>query len=234
MPTAPTLFYACMSTAGRTEYDSAAFSHKNPGPAYKDHSNLHQEIATAFDAWLTQKHGFHGIVQCGQFGTLDEAKQWLQGRENESRAAGKMNITYVATDWTYDGSSTSSAASTSTPTQGATIQAGPTAPAAASGSTAFFVCSAVSNRIQYDSAVFEAGTDAATGRKMMFQFGAHLSEKYRISGMPRCTPRPTQAAAQAYLQEFSAGVSGGVTQHVATGWAYDHTPAQPATTAAPP
>jgi hypothetical protein len=223
MPTAPTLFYACMSSAGRTEYDSAAFSHPNPGPAYKDHSKLHQEMATAFDAWLMQKHGFHGLVQCGQYGTLAEAKQWLQGRENLSRASGMQNITYVATDWTYDGGSAASAAPTSAPTQGA-IPAAQPAPAVASGSTAFFVCSAVWNGTQYDSAVFEASNDAATARRMMFTFGAYLSEKYRVSGMPRCTPRPTQAAAQAYLQEYSAGVSGGATQHVATGWASDPTP----------
>ncbi len=33
LPTAPTLFYTCMSTSGATEDDSAAFAHKNPGPA---------------------------------------------------------------------------------------------------------------------------------------------------------------------------------------------------------
>ena len=57
----------------------------------------------------------------------------------------------------------------------------------------------------------------------MFEFGAYLAEKYRTSGMPKCMARPTQAEAQAYLQEYSAGVAGGVTQHVATGWAYGAT-----------
>ena len=68
IPTAPTLYYACMSTGGRAEYDSAAFSAKNPGPVYRDHAIFHQKMSTAFDEYLVQKYGFHGIVQCGQIG----------------------------------------------------------------------------------------------------------------------------------------------------------------------
>ena len=82
MPTAPTLFYACMSTGGRDEYDSAAFARKNPGPDYKDHYDLNVKMTAAFDAYLTQKYGFHGLVNCGRYNTLAEAIQWLQGRES--------------------------------------------------------------------------------------------------------------------------------------------------------
>ncbi len=50
LPTAPTLFYACKSTSAATEYDNAAFAHKNPGPDYKDHQNLNVSMSAAFDA----------------------------------------------------------------------------------------------------------------------------------------------------------------------------------------
>lgn len=53
IPTAPTLYYACMSTGGVTEYDSAAFARKNPGPTYKDHQTLNTKMTAAFDAYLT-------------------------------------------------------------------------------------------------------------------------------------------------------------------------------------
>jgi hypothetical protein len=68
----------------------------------------------------------------------------------------------------------------------------------------------------------------------MFTYASYLSEKHKVSAMPRCTPKPTRAEAQAYLQQFAAGVAGGVTQHVATGWVYEATPtAQPGTPSAP-
>jgi hypothetical protein len=100
MPTAPTLYYACMSAAGRTEYDSAAFAHANPGPDLKDHSRLNEKMSAAFTQYLQQEFGYNGFVICGTHATLAEAQQWLQGRENESRQPGK-NYEYVATDWTY-------------------------------------------------------------------------------------------------------------------------------------
>ena len=70
MPTAPTLYYACMSAAGNNpsnsaEYDSAAFARKNPGPVYKDHYELNVKMTAAFDEYITQKYSFHGLVNCG-------------------------------------------------------------------------------------------------------------------------------------------------------------------------
>jgi hypothetical protein len=216
MPTAPTLYYACMSTAGVTEYDSAAFARDNPGPALKDHQTLNTKMMAAFDAYLTQKHGFHGLVQCSQHNTLAEAKQWLKWRESQVRAITRPDAKYVATDWTYDASPAEVAAAAN-----ATTQPSPTPAPAAAAATSFFVCVASWQGVAYESAVFEARNDAGTGRGMMFKFAAYLSEKYKTSGMPICRSKPTREAAQAYLKEYAAGASGGVSQHVATGWVYD-------------
>ena len=143
MPTAPTLFYACMSAGGRTEYDSAAFAHKNPGPVYKDHYELNVKMMAAFDAYLTQKYGFHGNVNCGRYNTLAEAKQWLQGRESHVQGLGSQ-FTYTATDWTYDAAPIESAPAAATTTPAATVQASQPAASATGAATAFFVCIAVS------------------------------------------------------------------------------------------
>lgn len=229
MPTQPTLFYACMSTAGRTEYDGAAFARENPGPVYKDHSNLYQQMAAAFDAYLTQKYGFHGLVNCGHHKTLAEAQKWLQGRA--SVVAGVANGKYVATDWTYDAALAVSAPSAATTTQGATTSAGQPAAPATKVSTAFYVCVGVSQQVSYESAVFEAINDAFTARSMYFAYLTYLNEKYQVNAPPRCTPKPTHAAAQAHLQEYGGH---GATRRIATGWVYNATPtqsAQPAPTA---
>ncbi len=118
MPTAPTLYYACMSAAGNNpsnsaEYDSAAFARKNPGPVYKDHYDLAVKMTAAFDEYLTQKYGFRGVVNCGNHNTLAEAQQWLQGRESQARL---RNFKYVATDWAYDAGPIESAPSVTTTT----------------------------------------------------------------------------------------------------------------------
>ena len=235
MPTEPTLFYACMSSGGRFEYDSAAFAWKNPGPVYEDHYKLNLKMTTAFDEHLTRKYGFHGLVQCGQYKTLAEAKQWLQWRESRSREPG-MQYQYFATDWTYVAGSSEAAPAATATTHDATAQAAQPAAAAASVPTAFFVCIAVVPGAAYESAVFEARNDAGSARRAHFSFAAYLSQKHNIGAMPACRSWPTRAEAQAYLQEYPAGVSGGVTQRVATGWVYDSTPpqsAQPAASSAP-
>ncbi len=59
---------------------------------------------------------------------------------------------------------------------------------------------------------------------MYSSFMVHLNEKYKVNAQATCMPRPTHAEAQAYLQQFSAGVPGAVAQHVATGWVYNPTP----------
>ena len=225
MPTAPTLYYACMSAAGNNpsnsaEYDSAAFARKNPGPVYKDHYELNVKMTAAFDEYITQKYSFHGLVNCGTHSTLAEAQQWLQGRESQSRL---MNYKYVATDWAYDAGSIESAPSVTTTTPDATAHAGQPAASAASEPTTFFACAGASKGVQYDSAVFEARNDALTARRMYSSFMVYLNEKYKVNAQATCMPRPTHAEAQAYLQQFSAGGSGGVTQHVATGWVYNPT-----------
>jgi hypothetical protein len=239
MPTEPTLFYACMSTGGFSEYDSAAFASKNPGPDYKDHYILNEKMLAAFDVYLTQKYGFHGVVQCGQHKTLAEAKQWLQWRESESHGVGKQ-YKYFATDWTYDAGPSESATAANPTTHDATAPAvqpaAAPAPAAAAASepTTFYVCVAVSQGVAYESAVFEARNDAA--RAIYFAFRTYLVEKYNVGALVNCTPRPTSAAAQAYLKEFPVGVYGGVSQHVATGWVYNPAPsqsAQPASNTSP-
>jgi hypothetical protein len=185
-------------------------------------------MSAAYDTYLTQKYGFHGIVSCGNYKTLAEAQQWLQGRVSRSQSPG-MQYQYVATDWTYGAGPIDSAPAAPATAQAATEPAAqPAASSAASGPTAFYVCAGLSQGVSYDSAVFEAANDAGTARKMYFAYKAYLSEKHHINAMARCTPRPTRAEAQAYVQKYSAGVSGGVSQHVATGWVYDPTPRQPA------
>ena len=223
-----------MSTGGVTEYDSAAFARKNPGPTYKDHQTLNTKMTAAFDAYLTQKHQFHGIVQCGQHNTLAEAKQWLQWRESHVRGLGRADAKYVATDWTYEASPVEVAAAATTTAQDATAHPNPTPASAAAEATSFFVCVASWQGVAYESAVFEARNDAGTARGMMFKFAAYLGEKYKVSGMPICRSKTTREAAQAYLQEFAAGASGGVSQHVSTGWVYDVKPAQTAQPAVTP
>lgn len=234
MPTAPTLFYACMSTGKFVEYDSAAFAGKNPGAVYKDHYNLNLKMTAAFDAYLTQKYGFHGLVQCGRYNTLAEAQHWLQGRKSQVQGLGQQ-YQYVATDWTYDAGATESAPSATTTTPNATVQTSQPAASAASPPTTFYVCVGVSQGVAYESAIFEAGNDALTARRMYGSFMVFLNEKHKVSAQAQCTPQPTRAAAQTYLQQFSAGVSG-VSQHVATGWVYNAAPtasAQPATNSSP-
>jgi hypothetical protein len=234
LPTAPTLFYACMSTGGATEYDSAAFAHQNPGPVYKDHQALSTSMTAAFDGYLTQKYGFHGLVQCSQHNTLAEAQKWLQWRESVVRGLTRPDAKYVATDWAYD-AAPGVVASTAATTQNVAAHASP--PAAASATTepkSFYICIAMSQGVAYESAIFESPNNAGLARRIMFTYASYLSEKHKVSAMPRCTPKPTRAEAQAYLQQFAAGVAGGVTQHVATGWVYEATPtAQPGTPSAP-
>jgi hypothetical protein len=232
LPTAPTLFYACMSTAGATEYDSAAFARQNPGPVYKNHHDLSVNMTAAFDGYLTQKYGFHGLVQCSQHNTLAEAQKWLQWRESVVRGLTRPDAKYVATDWTYD-AAPGVAASTAATTQVATAHAGQPA-ASVTEPKSFYICIAMWQGVAYESAIFESANNAAAARGMMFKYAAYLSEKHKVSGMPRCMPKPTRAEAEAYRQQFAAGVAGGISQHVATGWVYEAAPtAQPATPSAP-
>jgi hypothetical protein len=232
LPTAPTLFYACMSTAGATEYDSAAFARQNPGPVYKDHASLSVNMTAAFDGYLTQKYGFHGIVQCSQHNTLAEAQKWLQWRESVVRGLSRPDAKYVATDWTYDAAPGVAASTAATP-QNVTAQASQPAAASATGPKSFYACVAMSQGVAYESAIFESDNNAGVARRMMFTYAAYLSEKHKVSAMPRCMPKPTRAEAAAYLQQFAAGVAGGISQHVATGWVYDATPTPQPTPAVP-
>lgn len=229
VPTAGTLFYACMSTGGVTEYDSAAFAHRNPGPDYMDHQKLYENMSAAFDGYLTQTYGFHGLVQCGQYNTLAEAQKWLQWRESVVRGLARPDAKYVATDWTYEAAA-SKAPSTAATTQAATVQAVQPAMVSPSEPMAFYVCTAISQGVAYQSAIFEAGNNAGVARRIMFKYAAYLGEKYKVSGMPTCRSKATRAEVQAYLQQFPAGVAGGVSQQVATGWVYDATASAPTAT----
>lgn len=210
IPTAPILYYACMSAGGHVEYDSAAFSGKNPGPDLPSHSRRHTAMATAFDAWLTQKYGFHGVVTCGTFDTLAEAENWLQGRKQHVESLPAIfNNKYYRTDWTYQADGTAAVA-----TPPAAQPAAPAVP------TVFWFCVAIHQGVEYDSAIFEAPNNAMISRGAYFGYNAYLSEKYRIVGGSTCVSKPTLAAAQAALQGYSAYVQGGVKQRIATGWTY--------------
>jgi hypothetical protein len=218
-----------MSTGGRAEYDSAAFAYKNPGPVYRDHYELNVKMTAAFDAYLTQKYGFHGLVNCGRHNTLAEATKWLQGRASQVSSLGNQ-YKYTATDWSYAAAPVESAPATTT-SAAATAPAGQTAASTASEPTTFYFCIANSQGVGYESDVFQARNDVGTARRIQFTYAKFLSEKYKVGAMPNCRSKPTRAEAQDYLQQFSAGVYGGVSQHVATGWVYSPTP--PAATLSP-
>jgi hypothetical protein len=209
IPTAPILYHACMSTGAHTEYDSAAFSTKNPGPDLASHSRQLSTMASAFDAWLTQRHGFHGLAQCFTFATLAEAENWLQGRKQHvEQLPAVFNNKYFATDWTYEG--------------GTAAVAAPQAaqPAAPGAPPVFWFCEGIQNGVGYDSAIFEAPNDSLNARRAQLTYAAYLSQKYKFLGGASCRSNPTLAAAQAAQQEYSVGVYSQTSQRVATGWVY--------------
>jgi putative transposase len=228
IPTAPTLFYACMSTSKFVEYDSTAFAGKNPGPVYKDHYNLNLKMSAAFEAYLTQKYGFHGFVLCGRHNTLVEAQQWLQGRENQVQAAGKQ-YQYFATDWTYDAGPSASEPAAVAPANPSTASAGGPYTPASRVPTAFFVCISTMNDAEYDSAVFEAENTTFNDRMMQLTYQAYVGEKHKFHGSTSCMSRQTRAEVQNYLLEYAPAARGLATRRISTGWVYD----PKATTAAP-
>lgn len=209
IPTEPIRYHACMSTGAHTEYDSAAFSTKNPGPDLASHSRHLSAIASAFDDWLTQKYGFHGSANCATFGTLAEAKNWLQGRKRHvEQLPAVFNNQYFATDWTFEGGT----AAVATP---------PSAqPAAPSTPTTFFFCEAIQNGVGYDSAIFEARNDILTARRAQFAFAAYLSQKYKLVGMATCRTNPTLAGAQSMQHAHAYGAYSQSSNRIATGWVY--------------
>ncbi|MGH8263794.1 MAG: hypothetical protein ACRET4_09960 [Steroidobacteraceae bacterium] len=216
LPTAPTLYYACMAAVGNVEYDSVAFAAKNPGPDYASHSKHNQKMTAAFQEYLKQKYGYNGYTTCGQFNTLAEAKKWLAWRKSESEQPGK-NYTYQTTDWAYAGASAEPA---TTATSDATAPAAQTV--ATSTPTAFWYCIAIQNRVEYDSAVFAAPNNTMMERRALFTFRQYVSDKYKVAGNSTCLSKPTRAAAEAALQSYPAGVYGGISQRIATGWVSKH------------
>ena len=207
--TAPILYYACMSAGTRDEYDSAPFSTKNPGPDLASHTRHNSAMASAFDAWLTEKYGYRGVATCGTFATLAEAKNWLQGRKKHvEQLPAVFNNKHYATDWTYQSGG---------PVVVATPQA--TQPAAPGVPTVFWYCVVIQNGVEYDSAVFEAPNDASS-RRASLSYAAYLSTTYKLVGGASCWSKPTRAAAQAALQAHPAGARAGITQRIATGWVY--------------
>jgi hypothetical protein len=230
MPTAPTLFYACMSTGKFIEYDSAAFARKNPGAVYKDHYNLNLKMTAAFDAYLTEKYSFHGLVQCGRYNTLAEARQWLQGRQSHVQSLGNQ-YQYVATDWTYDAGPSASEPAAVAPANPASASAGAPAAPASRLPTAFFVCiSSLANDAEYDSAVFESENSTSNSQMMRLTYQAYVGEKHNFHGFTTCMMRPTRAAAEKYLLENTPAARGLAARRISTGWVY----VPRATAAAPP
>jgi hypothetical protein len=212
IPTAPILYHACMSTGAHTEYDSATFSTKNPGPDLASHTRHLSTMGAAFDAWLTQRHDFHGLAQCFSFATLAEAQNWLQGRKQHvAQLPAVFNNKHFATDWTYE-SGTAAVASPKTPQ---TAQ-----PAAPGVPVVFWFCTAIQNGVGYDSAIFEAPNDTLTARRAQLGYAAYLSQKYKFVGGATCRSNPTLAAAQAGQHAYSVGVYSQTSRRVATGWVY--------------
>lgn len=208
IPTAPILHHACMSGGGHTEYDSAAFTSKNPGPDLASHTHQLATMATAFDAWLTQKHNFHGLAQCFSFGTQAEANDWLRGRKQHVEQLNPVfNPRYFATDWSYQGGTVAAAAPQ------------PAQPAAQGAPKVFWFCTAIQNGVGYDSGIFEAPNDI-TGRRAQFAFAAHLSQQYKFVGGATCRSNPTLAGAQSMQQAYAYGAYSQSSNRIATGWVY--------------
>jgi len=212
IPTAPILYHACMSGAGHTEYDSAAYSTKNPGPDLAIHSRHLTAMASAFDAWLTQRHGFHGLAQCFTFATQAEARNWLQGRKQHVEQLNPVfKPRYFATDWTYEGGTAAVAAPQ--PPQGAQSVA-PGAP------KVFWFCTAIQNGVGYDSGIFEAPNDSFNARRAQLTFAAYLSQKYKFVGGATCRSNPTLAGAQSMQHAHAYGAYSQSSNRIATGWVY--------------
>jgi hypothetical protein len=209
IPTAPILYHACMSTGAHTEYDSAAFTSKNPGPDLASHSRHSTAMASAFDAWLTQQHGFHGLAQCFTFTTLAEANTWLQGRKQHvAQLPAVFNNKHFATDWTFEGGS----APVATPQ--------PAQPVVPGVPKVFWFCTAVQNGVGYDSAIFEAPNDTLTSRRAHLGFAAYLGQKYKFVGGATCRSQPTLAAAQSMQHAHAYGAYSQSSNRIATGWVY--------------
>ena len=83
----------------------------------------------------------------------------------------------------------------------------------------FYICIAMWKGVAYESAVFERSADGRTPLRLNSHYALFLGEKYGIAARGICTAKPTPAAAEAYRRDFPAGVAGGVSKHVATGWA---------------
>ncbi len=135
-------------------------------------------MSAAFDAYLTQKYDFHGLVQCAHYNTPADAQEWLQWRESVVRGLTRPDAKYVATDWTYD-AAPGVAAPTAAAAPEATAPAGQPAAALAGEPQAFYICVAMSQGTAYESAVFESANNAALARRIMFTYAAYLSERYR-------------------------------------------------------
>jgi hypothetical protein len=214
-----TIGFACMASGGRFEYDSAAFAVKNPGPNYSDLDKLVQRMDSAFKAWLQQKYDFQGYAQCGQYDTLAEAKKWLEWRKSESEQPGK-NYQLVRTDWTFSGGSDAAAPAVTPATPAAQSAA-----VATGSSTGYWACASVANGVRYESAVFAGPNDSMRQRRAFFGFRAFMAERHpALPSQGTCDWRPTRAAAEAWLSQFGAGINGGVTESVPTGWSPDNGP----------
>jgi hypothetical protein len=190
----PTLAFACMTAVGNVEYDSAAFVTKNPGPTYEDHSKHIVSIQHAYEAYLKQRYGYGGFVQCAQYDTLAEIEKWLQWRKEYQVG---RNYQLVTTDWTYSG--TVSAAEEPTPP--------PAAPPAAvsSPATAYYACSAFTKGVAYDNQPFAASGDTGTSRLVDLSYGIFVAETFGNIGVGRtCTQKPSYAEAQSYQQQVAA------------------------------
>lgn len=214
---APTLYYACFANGGKTYYASAVGAAPNPGPDKAAHLKRQADVQEQYKAWLTERNGNYGSIQCGIYESRVEATKWLADLKRSY-----TTVQWVDTGWKYSGggsSAGSSAANAEAPAEPAKPVAGASA-GSGNATGPFWACAASGDGTQYDSAIF-SGVNLFP-QQIFWEYRGYLSRKYNIGSMPNCESRPTHAEAEAFLAKHAAGTIPGATsvstKRIPTGW----------------
>src|SRR5439155_5667165 len=173
-----------------------------------------------FTQFLAQNYSYKGRVGCNNM-DAEHAPTFLKNRIAGLRAIKKQ---VVETGWTYGSSATAPAGPT--PARPYTsIASSPPAAAAGAPNVTHAVCWAdFDPHTKYYSAVFD-GTRGDYD-VWMPAFKKFVEQKYRYTGLVRCTKRPNLADAQKYWDEMvSTGRNlplgdGSKSKIIETGWQY--------------
>lgn len=214
----PTIYHACFSQVGRTLYASAVGSAANPGPDRVAHLKRQADVQEQYKAFLTERHGTYGVIQCDVYPSRAEATKWLADMKHMY-----SSVQWVDTGWKYSRGASSSAGSSAAHAETPAAAANPATGASADvahKSGPFWACAASVNGTQYDSAIFAAPN--LFPQQIFWEYRGWLSKKYNLGSMPNCESRPTHAEAEAFLARHAAGTIPGATsvatRRIATGW----------------